>query len=321
VYQIYRILEESIMHKDYGLDNHPITELFKQPKSDEEWRNYALSEEQIKHYKDYGFVKDIKILNDEQIELLRNDLQKLADPSNPGNEFFYEYNSNESENLDTVLFHALGAWRVSPVFHDILWAPAIRMVAYQLIGKAFRLFHDQLFSKPAKHGSVVAWHQDFSYWTWTSPMNHLTTWIGLDDSNIENGCMYYIPKSHKWGLLEKTDLAGDMDSVHKVLSEDQIRDFDNKIPIEMKKGYASFHHPLIMHGSYENKSDRSRRATLINVFADGVISNRNHDKSSGADNYPQIPKGETMGGTYYPLLMDPENEIDHLDDIPTINTV
>ena len=126
------------MYKDYGLDKHPITELFKRPKSAEEWQSYALSEEQIRHYKDYGFVKDMKILNDEQIERLRDDLQKLADPSNPGNEFFYEYNSNESENPDTVLFHALGAWRVSPVFHDILWAPAFRMVAYQLIGKGFR---------------------------------------------------------------------------------------------------------------------------------------------------------------------------------------
>ena len=309
------------MHRDYGLDNHPITELFKQPRSAEEWRRYALSAEQIKHYKDYGFVKDVKILNDAQIEQLRDDLQKLADPSNPGNEFFYEYHSNESKNPDTVLFHALGAWRVSPAFHDILWAPAFRMVAYQLIGKGFRLFHDQLFSKPAKHGSVVAWHQDFSYWTWTSPMDHLTAWIGLDDVSTENGCMYYVSKSHKWGLLKKTGLSGDMDSVRAVLTDDQIKNFDNKLPIEMKMGHASFHHPLLMHGSYENKSNRSRRATIINVFSDGVISNRDHDNAPGADNYPQVPKGEAMGGTYYPLLIDPETDIDRLDDIPTIYTV
>ena len=308
------------MIRDYGLDNRPISALFKQPACAEEWQTYALSEDQIRHFKDNGFIKDIKILNDEQIERLREDLLKLADPSNPGNEYFYEYNSNESENPDTVLFHALGAWRVSPVFHDILWAPAYRMAAYQLIGKNYRLFLDQLFSKPARHGSVVAWHQDYSYWTWTTPMHHLTTWIGLDDATTENGCMYYVPKSHRWGLLKKTGLAGDMDSVRKVLTDDQIADFDKKLPVEMKKGHASFHHPLLMHGSYENNSDRSRRATLINVFADGVISNRDHENAPGADNYPQVPKGEVMGGTYYPLLLE-DVEINQMKGIPTIQDV
>lgn len=309
------------MHKDYGLHDRPVADLFDRPGSVEEWKKYALSTEQIRHFKEYGYVKDVRILDDAQIERCREELQKLADPSNPGNEYFYEYNSNESEDPDAVLFHALGAWRVSPVFHDILWAPAFRMAAYQLIGKNYRLFHDQLFSKPAKHGGVVAWHQDFSYWTWTSPMNHLTAWIGLDDVDTENGCMYYVPGSHKWGLLKKTGLAGDMDSVREILTEDQIRDFDNKIPVEMKAGYASFHHPLIMHGSYANNSDRSRRATLINVFADGVVSNRDHENAPGADNYPQVPKGEAMGGTYYPLLLDAGTEMSRFTGIPTIQTV
>lgn len=45
------------MHKDYGLNGHPITGLFKQPKSPEEWQSYTISEEQIKHFKDHGFIK------------------------------------------------------------------------------------------------------------------------------------------------------------------------------------------------------------------------------------------------------------------------
>ena len=43
----------------------------------------------------------------------------------------------------------------------------------------------------------------------------------------------------------------------------------------MKKGYGTFHHPLLVHGSYENKSERPRRAFVINVFADGTTSNTN----------------------------------------------
>src|SRR5256885_674880 len=85
--------------------------------------------------------------------------------------------------IRTVLFHALGAWRITPGFHDLLWNPAFTVPASQLLGGAVRFWHDQLFCKPAHHGGVVAWHQDYSYWTRTQPLAHLTCWIGLDDSN------------------------------------------------------------------------------------------------------------------------------------------
>jgi hypothetical protein len=76
------------------------------------------------------------------------------------------------------LFHALGAWRIAPGFHDLLWNPAFVMPAAQLLDGPVRFWHDQLFCKPAQHGGVVAWHQDYSYWTRTQPMAHLSCWIG-----------------------------------------------------------------------------------------------------------------------------------------------
>jgi ectoine hydroxylase-related dioxygenase (phytanoyl-CoA dioxygenase family) len=115
-----------------------------------------------------------------------------------------------------------------------------------------------------------------------------------------------------------------MDAVRDLLTPEQIADFDRKTPIEMKAGEASFHHPLLMHGSYENRSNRQRRATLINVFADGVISNREDDSpdSPGTDNYPKVPKGQPMDGTYYPLLFNPEkHRINFPDSTPTIDII
>ena len=312
------------MASDLGLNSELLTSLFTPPEEPEEWLQYALNEEQVIQFKELGYLHGIQALNSGQINTLSKELQEMVDPEHEGNEFFYEYHSNESEDPETAVFHALGAWRVRPAFHDVLWNPAFTMAAYQLLGANFRLFHDQLFSKPAKHGGVVAWHQDFSYWTWTEPMSHLTCWIGLDDVDKENGCMYYIPNSHRWGLLEKESLTGDMDAIREKLTEAQVADFEKKVPVEMKAGEASFHHPLLMHGSYENNSERGRRATIINVFSDGVVSNREDDGSNapGADNYPRITKGEKMEGTYYPLLMKAQESLGELiDKVPTFDSV
>ena len=307
---------------DYGQYSSPVTDLFECPSIQEEWEPYILTQEQIDHFQDKGFVSGIRILSDAQIEVLRSELEELVDPKHSGREFFYEYHTNESQNPETTLFHALGAWRVRPAYHDILWAPGFRIAAYQLLGSGFRLFHDQLFCKPAQHGSVVSWHQDYSYWTWTTPMAHLTCWIALDDASTENGCMYYIPGSHKWGLVDRLNLAGDMNAVLEYLTDDQIQDFEKKTPIELNAGYATFHHPLMMHGSYENRSPKSRRATLINVFADGVISNMDYDPTSDppTDNYPKVPKGEKMQGTYYPLLWSGDELPSNLE-IPQVQPV
>lgn len=258
-----------------------------------------LSTEELDFYRENGYVAGRKLLDENQITALREELETFFDPNHDGNELWYEYHSNESANPETVLFHALGAWRIGPAFHDSLWNPRFTVPASQLVKGPVRFWHDQLFCKPPKHGGVVAWHQDYSYWTRTTPMCHLTCWIALDDSTADNGCLQYIPKSHEWSLLPITGLAGDMDAIEGVLSEEQWEQFQKPVAIELKAGECSFHHPLLLHGSKENFTDRPRRAFVINVFRDGVCSNSNDVLLDGV---PAIEPGEPMTGQFFPLL-------------------
>ncbi|MCK5699517.1 MAG: phytanoyl-CoA dioxygenase family protein [Cyclobacteriaceae bacterium] len=286
------------LSKIHGL----IGDMFQWPKTEAEWDQYRLTDEQIAFFNENGYLPNIKLLEEWQVDKLNTELAEIQDPAHPGNELFYEFNSNESADPDSVLFHSLGHWRITEGFHDILWNPAFVIAASQLLGdKAVRYWHDQLFCKPAKHGSVVAWHQDYSYWTRTQPMQHLTCWVGLDDSDVDNGCIHYIPKSHSWGLLDKPDLAGDMEGLNQFLTPKQQEQFKDKVAIEMPKGYATFHHPLTVHGSYENSSERSRRAFVLNVFADGTISDSDEPLLEGVN---IIPKGEKMEGQFFPLLFE-----------------
>lgn len=290
------------MNSDLSQFHQPVSNLFPALKRSD-WQQYALSSDQVAFFQENGYLANIRLLDDAQVAKLTAELEEIKDPSHPLHHLFYEFHSNESKDPNAVLFHSLGHWRITEGFHDVLWNPAFVVAASQLLGnKAVRFWHDQLFSKPAHHGGVVAWHQDYSYWTRTRPMQHLTCWIGLDDANRENGCLCYIPGSHKWGLLDKPELAGDMNGLERFLNDEQKKQFANKVFIEMKKGHGSFHHPLLVHGSYENKSPRSRRAFVLNVFADGTLSDSDDTLLEGV---PVIKKGDKMEGQFFPLLGDP----------------
>ena len=285
------------MATDLSTIHGPTGDLFS-PVADEQ--SLELSADQVAFFKENGYLHGVKLLSDAQIDALRAELDEFIQPGHEGSEYWYEYHSNESTELDSVLFHALGAWRLRPGMHDLLWHSAFTIPASQLLGGSVRFWHDQLFCKPAGHGGVVAWHQDYSYWTRTKPMNHLTCWIGLDDSNEENGCLQHVPGSHRWPLLPTTDLANNMEAIREVLSPQQLEEFQ-PVACEMKAGEASFHHPLTLHGSFSNRSQRPRRAIVLNVFVDGTLSDQDEPLLAGAD---PVPAGQPMGGRFHPLLRD-----------------
>jgi ectoine hydroxylase-related dioxygenase (phytanoyl-CoA dioxygenase family) len=290
------------MIEDLSTRHAPTGSLFPTPKTAAEWDALRLSKDEVEFFHDNGYVVGGRLFDDDQIEQLRGEVADLADPEHPGHELFYEYHSNESDDPETVLFHALGAWRIAPGLHDVLWHPRMVMAASQLLGGAVRFWHDQLFCKPPRHGGVVAWHQDYSYWTRTVPLAHLTCWIGLDDANEQSGCVQYIPGSHRWELLPITGLAGDMHAIREALSDEQWAAFQ-PVKLELKKGECVFHHALTVHGSEANRANHPRRAVVVNMVRDTVVSDSTEALLAGV---PPVPPGEPLGGQFFPLLFDPE---------------
>ncbi len=286
------------IERDLSREHAPVGSLFSSPGATPDPEN-LLEPADLKFFEEYGYVCGGRILSETQLVALRSELGQFFKEPQAGSDLWYEYHRNEAESDDSILFHALGAWRLAPGFHDLLWHQAWLSKATQLLGSDVRFWHDQLFCKPALQGGSVAWHQDYSYWTRTKPMAHLTCWIALDDATVDNGCLHYIPGSHRWDLLPITGLAGGMAAIEGVLSPEQKAAFEAAVPIELAAGECVFHHPLTIHGSFANSSTRARRATVINVFADGVKSASDEVLLDGV---PVIPSGERMCGQFFPLL-------------------
>ena len=96
-----------------------------------------------------------------------------------------------------------------------------------------------------------------------------------------------------------TGLAGDMQAIEEVLNEEQWKAFQNPIAIELAPGHCTFHHPLMVHGSFDNKTEIPRRAVVLNVIRDGVASYTDDPLLEGI---PPVPQGEKMDGQFFPLL-------------------
>jgi len=276
----------------------PMTDLFPRPGDDRS--TWALSEEQLTFFHEHGYVKGGRVLEEHQIEALREGLEAIRLGENPRTSELYEVDEDYRRAPEKNLFHILGAWLIDDGFHDILWHPAITTKAAQLLSvKRLRFWHDQVFYKPPRHPGVVTWHQDYSYWTRTAPAGHLTCWIALDDSTEENGCLRYVPGSHRWGLLPGISLTEDMDAVKEYLTQEQAKAFC-PVPMVVKAGECLFHHSHTVHGSYGNRSDGPRRGVVLNFMRpDTRCVEGSVPLLTGV---PLIPKGQVVEGDHFPLL-------------------
>lgn len=140
--------------EDLSYFSGPITDLFDRMPGPGD-NSFKLTTKQIEHFHQFGYVSGMRGLTEDQADRLVEELAQIMDPTHPGNSLFHEFHTNESADPNRVLFHALGAWRITPAFHDLVWNPAIAVPASQLLDGPVHFWHDQLFAN--QPSMVVLW--------------------------------------------------------------------------------------------------------------------------------------------------------------------
>ncbi len=129
-----------------------------------------------------------------------------------------------------------------------------------IMGPNIALFHCKLLLKAANDGSIIPWHQDYAYWTrHNNEPKMMNCMMFIDDANAENGCIQFVPGSHKLGLLEH-DRAN---TSFGVFLPGFFQKRETAVTLDMKAGDAVFFNSLVIHGSDANKSPHQRRAVTI----------------------------------------------------------
>jgi phytanoyl-CoA hydroxylase len=131
-----------------------------------------------------------------------------------------------------------------------------------------RIWHDQaLYKKP--YGNPTGWHLDNPYWSFSS-RQAISLWVALDDATLKNGCLYYLPGSHKTARFDNAGIGQNISSLFKVYPE-WLKIKSKAAPV--KAGSAVFHNGLVAHGAGANMTNGSRRAMTCAYMPDGSLFN------------------------------------------------
>lgn len=228
-----------------------------------------VSPQQIASFRREGFVVIDDLLTESELEKFaaavdravadrkRNDTRALAEKS------LYERSFTQCINL----------WEDHPDVSPLTFHAKISAVAAALIGvERLRLWHDQALYKDAG-GRYTEPHQDQPYWP-MDEIDTLTAWIPFDGSTRENGCMGYVPGSHRVGVKKFVNIFA-ADETVKILEEPKIAAI-SPVYVEVPRGSIAFHHGLTVHLAMANKSDRPRRVHTMIYFRDGATRTKPH---------------------------------------------
>ena len=131
-----------------------------------------LSSNQLKQYKDEGFVYPINIFTKEKANEIRNEIE-LIEKRVPG----------ELEKSGRYNAHL-----ISPLLDEVTHNSKILDAVESLIGRNILVCGTTLFIKNQNKKGFVSYHQDAKY-IGLEPHNWVTAWVAITDSNEKNGCM------------------------------------------------------------------------------------------------------------------------------------
>jgi len=226
-----------------------------------------LTQKQVDQYHTHGYVIPDFALPAETIDSIKHAHSSLLD-CHP--EF--------SDYCGSLLMYDLG-------FLNVARNQNILDMVEQLIGPDIALWNSSLFAKPARVGSRTPWHQDGEYWP-IVPLATCSVWIALDPATRKNGCLRFLPGSHKARALAQHHFNDAKDIALPLELDASAYNEEDAVYIELQPGQISLHDVYLMHGSEANHSDQPRRGMTLRYMPTTSVYRRDMGKSPVDDMRP-----------------------------------
>lgn len=244
----------------------------------------GISDKEIQFYETNGYLLVKGLASSEDIDRIQVEIDdihnRMAEKATEGIGISWEeYDTPDHPPRIKQLMHSE---LVSPTLDTLLRSDNVLDVLEAMMGPNISLYHSKLLPKAGGDGTAIPWHQDYAYWkNDNNKPVMINCQMAINEANLENGCIQFVPGSHNWGLQEherKHQTFG-------VFLPGHYQEREDAVAVEMEPGDAVFFNALIIHGSAPNVSNTDR---LMNTFAYNVTGN-------GTSQSREVLRGKELG--------------------------
>ncbi len=245
----------------------------------------GFTNEEQQFYKTNGYLLKKGLVSSEDIARIQEEIEdihnRMAEQPTDGIGISWEvYDSDDHPPRIKQLMHSE---LVSPTLNRLLRSDDVLDILEAMMGDNISLYHSKLLPKAGGDGTAIPWHQDYAYWkNDNNKPVMINCQLAINEANLENGCIQFVPGSHNWGLQEherKHQTFG-------VFLPGHYQEREDAVALEMEPGDGVFFNALIIHGSAPNNSANDR---LMNTFAYNVTGN-------GATQSREVLRGKLLDG-------------------------
>jgi phytanoyl-CoA hydroxylase len=221
----------------------------------------------LAHWREHGWARLGAIASEETLALLRaraDDIM-LGRVVHEGTFFQADSATGNYEDLafgrgwegPSLSYRKLEKLELDPLFRAWLSNAAFERVARAVLGPGVTLYRATLFTKSARGGTDLPWHQDGGDFWGLDRDAELQVWTALDDAPVDSGCVEVVDGSHRAGLA--TPLGGTIPE--RVLLA--ARPEERVLPLPARAGEALLINNHLWHRSGRNTTGRPRRAFTV----------------------------------------------------------
>jgi ectoine hydroxylase-related dioxygenase (phytanoyl-CoA dioxygenase family) len=221
-----------------------------------------LTDAQVAAFKEQGFLSVDRVTSSEDVAEIRSVLEELfSQKAGHDQGAYFNFAGNEKDKAAPSLPQIISPVNFAARLKKSQFRHNATIIARQILGPEARFQIDHTLMKPPAGGAPTPWHQDEAFKDPNFDYCEISIWMPLQAVDEVNGCMEFIPGTHKRGMLPHRTPGNDP-SVHALECYDGFDPAD-AVACPIPAGGCTIHYGRTLHGAGPNRSDAPRFAYVL----------------------------------------------------------